>query len=245
MIKEYEVGTLKHLISWEHFFFTWHVKPNTEEAERLKDDALKLLDDKSDSLHVMTLLQDFNAYSEEDDVIVDHRRIPFLRQQIPNKEGYCLCVSDFVGTKPAPLYIFASTVQHRLPTDMPDPYMGLLLQTITDRLAEAAAEQLQADLEKTALWKEGKVIRPAVGYPMIPDMSINFIIDELCPLKQIGIQLTEHGMMRPHSSVSGFMMVHPHACYFSVGPISDEQIEDYARRRQYTVAEIRKYIQSL
>ena len=80
---------------------------------------------------------------------------------------------------------------------------------------------------------------------MIPDMSINFLLNELCDMSRIGIQLTENGMMHPHASVSGFMIANPHACYFAVGPISEEQLADYARRRGYTIERMRKFINAL
>ncbi len=60
-------------------------------------------------------------------------------------------------------------------------------------------------------------IRPAVGYPSLPDQSINFLLDELLDMKQIGITLTENGAMYPHASVCGLMFAHPVSEYFSVG----------------------------
>ena len=50
-------------------------------------------------------------------------------------------------------------------------------------------------------------------------------------MKQIGIRLTESGAMKPHASVSGLMLAHPEARYFSVGKIGEDQLSDYARRR--------------
>lgn len=58
-------------------------------------------------------------------------------------------------------------------------------------------------------------IRPAVGYPSMPDTSINFILDEILGMKEIGIRLTESGMMTPHASVSGLMFSHPKAHYLN------------------------------
>jgi cobalamin-dependent methionine synthase I len=54
-------------------------------------------------------------------------------------------------------------------------------------------------------------IRPAVGYPSMPDTSINFLLDEILGMKEVGIRLTESGMMTPHASVSGLMFSHPKA----------------------------------
>ena len=85
-------------------------------------------------------------------------------------------------------------------------------------------------------------IRPAVGYPSLPDASLNFLLDELLDMQQIGIRLTESGAMRPHASVSGLMFSHPSARYFSVGKIGEDQLEDYARRRRMPVETIRKFL---
>ena len=80
-------------------------------------------------------------------------------------------------------------------------------------------------------------IRPAVGYPSLPDQSVNFLLDELLGMKQIGITLTEHGAMHPHSSVCGMMLAHPASRYFAVGKIGEDQLEDYARRRGMPIGE--------
>ena len=85
-------------------------------------------------------------------------------------------------------------------------------------------------------------IRPAVGYPSLPDQSVNFLLDELLDMKRIGISLTENGAMYPHASVCGLMFSHPASEYFSVGKIGEDQLEDYARSRNKSVAEIRKLL---
>jgi cobalamin-dependent methionine synthase I len=85
-------------------------------------------------------------------------------------------------------------------------------------------------------------IRPAVGYPSLPDASINFILNDLLHMQDIGITLTESGAMRPHASVSGLMISHPKSHYFSIGKIGEDQLADYARRRQMPVETIRKFL---
>ena len=85
-------------------------------------------------------------------------------------------------------------------------------------------------------------IRPAVGYPSLPDQSVNFIIDELIHLGNIGITLTENGAMHPHASVSGLMLAHPQARYFSVGKIGEDQLIDYSQRRGLPVESMRKFL---
>ena len=85
-------------------------------------------------------------------------------------------------------------------------------------------------------------IRPAVGYPSMPDTSVNFIIDSLIDMKRIGIRLTASGMMNPHASVSGLMFAHPKAHYFDLGKIGEDQLRDYARRRGLPVELMRRFL---
>ena len=249
MIDRYPVHELIPLISWEHFFHTWHVKSGTDEALRLRHEAEQFLRDSH--LDIRFLCQPFEAHAEADDIVLGDTRIPFLRQQVPTPEGYCLCMSDFVHPVHDVVYVFATTV-HQPGTlnvepgtwnlEPDDPYRSLLPQTLADRLAEAAAERLQQQLMQDRRFPHTHVIRPAVGYPMMPDMSINFLLDQLCDLSRIGIHLTENGMMQPHASVSGLMIANPHASYFAVGPISEEQLSDYARRRGYDEILMRKFL---
>ena len=81
-----------------------------------------------------------------------------------------------------------------------------------------------------------------MGYPSLPDQSVNFLLDDLLDLRRIGITLTENGAMHPHSSVSGLMLAHPAARYFPVGRIGEDQLCDYARRRGLPVGVMRKFL---
>ena len=134
----------------------------------------------------------------------------------------------------------------------------MLCQTLADRLAEAATELTHLNIRKT-YWgyaKEEKLtkqqlfsekfqgIRPAIGYPSLPDQSIIFIVDKLIDLSEIGITITESGAMKPHASTCGLIFAHPKARYFSVGKISKEQAEDYACRRGLPKETIFKFLRS-
>ena len=92
------------------------------------------------------------------------------------------------------------------------------------------------------LQEKNQGIRPAVGYPSLPDQSIIFEIDRLLHLNEFGITLTPNGAMTPHASVCGMMIAHPQACYFSIGKITEEQLSDYAQRRKTATAELRKFL---
>jgi len=85
-------------------------------------------------------------------------------------------------------------------------------------------------------------IRPASGYPSLPDLSLNFIIDELLDMKKIGIQLTPNAAMNPTSSVAGLYFAHLKSDYFRIGKIDDDQLVEYAERKGETVEEIKKWL---
>ena len=209
----------------------------------MKAEALSMMSELESCIDIKYILQPFVAKTDADDIILNDIRIPFLRQQVPGDDGMCLCMTDFVDDGDS-VCLFATTVQtHDIkPELIDDPYLSLLLLTISDRLAEAAAEQLQDDTCMQMGWERDNIIRPAVGYPSIPDMSINFLLDTLCHFEKVGITLTEHGMMQPHASVSGFMIANPDARYFRIGQITEEQVADYARRRGFSIEETKKYI---
>ena len=150
--------------------------------------------------------------------------------------------------------LFATTVPQ--PQNSQLSTLHFQLSTLSDRLAEATAEKMHEEVRKHH-WgyaKEEQLtmrelhseqfqgIRPAVGYPSLPDQSINFLIDELLHLEEIGITLSENGAMHPHCSVSGFMIAHPKAHYFAIGTIGDDQLKDYAHRRQLSVEQVEKFL---
>ena len=190
------------------------------------------------------------------------RRSPFPFPPPTAKEGEpYLCLSDFIrplssGIKDK-LGLFATSVDAEVEKLYPDDsYRHMLVQTLADRLAEATAEKLHETVRKE-IWgyapderlnmhqlhnEEFQGIRPAVGYPSLPDQSVNFLLDKLLDMKQIGIRLTENAMMQPHASVSGLMFAHPASHYFSVGRISEEQLEDYALRRGMPVEEMQRFL---
>ena len=204
----------------------------------------------------------FHCECGQDHTIGEPIRIPMLRQQIPGHDGLCLCLSDFIRPKSMlkqdKIGIFATSVHIDERQQLPDDdYNKMLIQTVLDRLAEAGAEKLHQET-RTTYWgyapnehltisqlhqEKFQGIRPAIGYPCLPDISINRIIDRIIDFASIGVTLTSSAMMQPHASVSGFMISLPQARYFSIGKIDDTQAADYARRRDMTVNEIKKYIQ--
>ena len=234
--------------------------PQQGRAE-LQAEAEERLRRCADRYRAHAVFELYDAYGEDDDIVVrDTRcevrgaRIPCLRQQQQGSEF--LCLADFVG-KQDKIGVFATTVDAGMEKDFdPDPYERMMMQLLADRLAEATAERLHEQVRKhywgyapdeslsvaDMLAERWQGIRPAVGYPSLPDASINFLIDGLIDMRQIGIRLTESGAMRPHASVSGMMLAHSQARYFSVGKIGRDQLADYARRRGLSLEETKKYL---
>ena len=260
----YNISEIVPYINWAYFFYAWSMNGKAKDAQlELRSEAEKLLADMEGRYHTRAVFALCEANSEGDDIIINGTRVPMLRQQkvIPGKPN--LCLADFIrpassGIKDT-IGLFATSVDAAFTSNNEgDPYQRMLSQTLADRLAEATAEKFHEDVRKKywgyatdeqltikdLLAERYQGIRPAVGYPSIPDTSMNFLLYELLDMKGIGINLTESGMMVPHASVSGFMFAHPQSRYFDLRKIDDEQLEDYAHRRNKPVEELRKYLAS-
>ncbi len=190
-----------------------------------------------------------------------------LRQQMEKPEGQPLeALADFV----APLSsgredfvgAFAVTAGHgvdalcRAFEKDHDDYSSILVKALADRLAEAFAEMLHQrarldwgygrneSLTADDLLKERyRGIRPAPGYPACPDHTEKRTLFALLGAEaNAGISLTESFAMMPASSVSGFYFAHPEAHYFGVGRLGRDQIEDYARRKGISVADVERWL---
>lgn len=258
----YQISDVIPYINWVYFYHAWGLsgKPEKEKL-KLRNEAEALLQEMEGHHHTFALFDIYEANSDGDDLLIGNVRIPMLRQQRAQGNGVCLCLSDFVrplssGVKDH-VGAFATTVDVSMEHEHKgDHYKQMMAQTIADRLTEATAEKMHEEVRKkywgyapdehlTMEQLHGELfqgIRPAVGYPSLPDTSVNFILSDLIGMKQIGITLTETGMMRPHASVSGLMLAHPKARYFELGTIGEDQLRDYAARRGLPVELMRKYI---
>jgi 5-methyltetrahydrofolate--homocysteine methyltransferase len=138
-----------------------------------------------------------------------------------------------------------------------DDYGRIMMKALADRLAEAFAERLHEQVRRE-LWGYAKDehlsceeligekyqgIRPAPGYPAQPDHTEKATIFELLDAeKAAGIKLTESFAMWPGAAVSGLYFSHPKAHYFGVGKVEADQVEDYAQRKGWTVAEAERWL---
>jgi 5-methyltetrahydrofolate--homocysteine methyltransferase len=138
-----------------------------------------------------------------------------------------------------------------------DDYSAILLESLADRLAEAFAERLHErvrtefwayqpdeDLDSESLISEKYVgIRPAPGYPACPEHTEKQTIWELLDVEaNTGIELTESMAMWPGATVSGLYFSHPQSQYFVVGQIGRDQVEEYAKRKGWTVDQAEKWL---
>ena len=140
-----------------------------------------------------------------------------------------------------------------------DDYGALLIKSLADRIGEAAAEWLHRKV-RTELWGtspdesltpreilagEYEGVRPAPGYPPCQDHTIKRDFFEILDAENaIGVRLTESSMMDPPASVCAYIFARPGIRYFSVGRITEEQLEDYASRRSMEKAEAEKWLNS-
>ncbi len=194
-------------------------------------------------------------------------RLHCLRQQA-HREGKepCRSLADFVAPRETGLLdsvgAFAVTSGLGLKElgdgfrAKHDDYNAIMAEAIADRLAEAFAECLHKQVREA--WGYGREealtpaqligekyrgIRPAPGYPASPDHSEKATIWRLLNVEETtGMRLTENYAMWPGSSVSGIYFAHPEARYFSLGKIGKDQVEDYAARKGWSVAEAERWL---
>jgi 5-methyltetrahydrofolate--homocysteine methyltransferase len=208
----------------------------------------------------------YNVQAKE----VLHRQIT-LRQQTNKVAGQAnMALADFIAPKTSGLqdYIGAFVVTAGLGIEhyisdfdaKQDDYNSIMIKALADRLAEAFAEYLHAhvrketwgyapqeNLENQALIAEKyRGIRPAPGYPACPDHLEKLgIFSLLDATKQIGVTLTESLAMWPAAAVSGWYFAHPDAKYFGLGKITQEQLEDVAKRKGENAADIERWYSSI
>ena len=191
-----------------------------------------------------------------------------LRQQMKKPEGRAnLCIADFVAPKASGLkdHLGAFVVTAGIGEDerakafeaAHDDYSAILFKSLCDRLAEAFAEHLHLRVRKEywgyageeALTNDDLIaekyqgIRPAPGYPACPEHSEKApLFEVLDATNQIGVKLTENFAMWPGAAVSGFYLSHPDSQYFAVAKIERDQVEDYARRKGWTLADAERWL---
>lgn len=207
---------------------------------------------------------DIVVYSENGKETITNFRL-LRNQQLKTDNEPNLSLSDFIAPidtgKKDYLGMFAVTAGleaekwvEKFKSDGND-YDAIMIKILADRLAEAFTELLHekvrkeywayATFEKSThddlLHERYQGIRPAIGYPSLPDHTLKKELFRLLDAeKQAGISLTENYMMFPQASVSGFFFAHPESKYFNVQKVSKDQLEEYANRNEITIEEAEK-----
>jgi 5-methyltetrahydrofolate--homocysteine methyltransferase len=283
---ESSIEELIPYIDWAYLLYAWEIKGRFPDvlndpekggvAAQLLADAKEVLEElaKNKSLTIKGVYGIFPANSDMDDIIVyrdENRDVPIgtlctLRQQMEkDAEHPHMALADFIAPKGSADYIGAFAVTAGLGVeelldsikDEQDDFKSIMIKVLADRLAEAFAEKLHADIRKDAwgfgvdeelsndeLLKEAyQGIRPAPGYPACPDHSEKETIFKLLDAEsKTGIKLTESKMMDPAASVSGLIFANKEARYFTVGHIGDDQLSDYSKRKSESIENIKQWI---
>jgi 5-methyltetrahydrofolate--homocysteine methyltransferase len=138
-----------------------------------------------------------------------------------------------------------------------DDYSAIMLKAIADRLAEAFTELMHEKVRKE-MWgyanaetldneslidEKYQGIRPAPGYPACPDHTEKATLWSMLNVEEeIGMQITSSFAMYPAAAVSGWFIAHPESKYFGLGQIGKDQVQDYAKRKGMTLAEVERWL---
>ncbi|WP_137167736.1 methionine synthase [Salinimonas lutimaris] len=194
--------------------------------------------------------------------VAHHLRQQTLKDKFPN---YCL--SDFIAPKQSGTedYIGAFAVTGGIGEDdladsfkaAGDDYNAIMVKAVADRLAEAFAEYLHEQVRVTywgyaadeklsnddLIREKYQGIRPAPGYAACPEHTEKQLIWDLLNAEQhTTMKLTESYAMWPGASVSGWYFAHPESRYFAVAKIQQDQLQDYAERKQWDVLNAQKWL---
>jgi 5-methyltetrahydrofolate--homocysteine methyltransferase len=268
-VVEPSLAELLEFVDWQFFFYAWELKgkfPAILEqpaARELWDDAQAVLDEivAGDLLQARGVYGYWRAFGEGDDIGIEAGpRFPLLRQQAaygdsrPNR-----CLADYVAPHGDHIGGFAvaihgaDEVAARFEAEH-DDYRAIIAKALADRLAEAFAEWLHAQVRRAWYAPDERLtnqelieerfrgIRPAFGYPACPEHSPKADLVALLDAERVGIGLTETYAMLPGASVSGLYLHNPAARYFSLGRIGRDQLEDYAARKGWTVEEAERWL---
>jgi 5-methyltetrahydrofolate--homocysteine methyltransferase len=246
-------------------------------ARALYDDARAMLDkivkERWFTAHAAFGFWPANAQGDDILVYADESRdkqlavLHGLRQQLSKREGrHNLALGDFIAPRDSGLadYIGAFTVTAGIGEDeiadrfkrANDDYSAIMVKALADRLAEAFAEQLHAQVRRefwgyapdetlsneALIAEQYRGIRPAPGYPAQPDHTEKGTVFDLLESGRIGVKLTESFAMWPGAAVCGLYFSHPQSAYFGVGKIERDQVEDYARRKGWSIDEAERWL---
>ncbi len=230
------VADVRPYINWTYFLNCWKVRPDNPAAADLLAEAEKILDEiVAAGASMQATVAFYEAHSTGDAIVAHGVTIPTPRQKPSATRSECLSLCDFIAPEGYHDHLgcFSVTIgthlRGMLDTEK-DSYRHLLLQSVCDRLAEATSEYLHRQVRRS-YWgyvpdepddmlaiRRGKYqgIRPAVGYPSLPDQMLMHTLARLISFDAIGVEVTPNGALSPSSTVAGFYFASPHSKYFTV-----------------------------
>ncbi len=191
-----------------------------------------------------------------------------LRQQLARRDGKPnVALADFIAPKSSGkgdyiggFVVTAGAEEEKISARYAranDDYGSIMVKALADRIAEAFAERMHERVRRE-FWGYAAAenfapldlfeepysgIRPAPGYPAQPDHTEKATLFRLLDAeKRTGVRLTESFAMTPAATVSGLYLAHEQAHYFGVAKIERDQVEDYARRKGMTIAEVERWL---
>lgn len=240
------IAEVRPYINWIYFYNLWRVRQGTEEAAHIQREAEALLDALQTRHYMQAQVGFYPAYGTDHSIILrgavggNDLELDTPRQSHPATHGEpCLSLCDYVAPRAYEDYVgtFAVTVSPSFVAELEalkqsgtDDFNSLLMQSVGDRLVEATSEWLHEKVRKE-LWGYApneslslsdlaraayQGIRPAVGYPSLPNQQLIFPVSRLLNFNALGITLTENGAMYPQSTVCGLYLSNPQAKYFMV-----------------------------
>jgi 5-methyltetrahydrofolate--homocysteine methyltransferase len=279
-----DLETITPYIDWTPFFIAWELKgryPHIfddaaigKQARDLFNDAQvllgKIVRENLFTAKAVFALYPANSVGDDLEVYNDEKRFNLvarfhtLRQQHDQPEVR-QALSDYVAPLESGLndYMGAFAVTIHGAEELAkqfeaqnDDYNSIMVKALADRLAEALAEKLHADVRRIywgyaaneTLSNEEIIrerydgIRPAPGYPAQPDHTEKRTLFKLLQAEEIGLSLTESCAMWPASSVSGLYFAHPESRYFAVGRVLEDQVLEYAGRKGMSASEVERWL---
>ena len=230
---------------WKMLHAIWGVRygspvPEVAELMQLRRDAEEEI--AVGNFKIMIAAQFYNACSDRNDIVIrtgnGEIRLPMMRQE----SGDMMSLSDFVvpaGQGESAFGVFAICVKandaHEEGCCCPacsNKYEDLVGRTVRMTMAEAASTWLDRKLADSMPASSGKIIKPAAGYASCPDHTLKKDILGMLPSgNRLGIRLTDSFAMVPESCICGMIFIHPDARYPDIRRISQQQYDEYARRR--------------
>ena len=267
-VVEATIDDLRPYFSWRDFLIAWGVKgkyPEILENPDIKDlinDANNTLDflvKENYRLKAYAVIAKTQKFAHDSVLLKTNDqefKLEFLRSQIAGNNQSCadfLSDEDYLGFM-AINAGFSTQALIKEYKDKGDLYQSMLLQFISDSLAEAGAQWLHEKFRyeywgyeqercsaTDCLADKYKGIRPALGYPILPHHYLKKIMwDNLDIENKISLKLTESYMMMPVSAVCALVFNSSKAKYFAVNGIMKDQLEDYSTRIGISTEQLEK-----